>query len=166
MSNDPLYPAPRRAVDLRDNHRNRGSPLSITLSKHIHNHTYTYTHTQRLAPPSFLKSPDPETFPSNEFYPATGEEKKQLEGVCGPVSTGLQRRARCINPANLSPTLSTKGDYSAGIAFGSAVTQPLIRAPLRSSIASQTTGNPDGPGAIGSDRTHHAPDVNWLLSLS
>lgn len=50
MSNDPLYPAPRRAVDLRDNHRNRGSPLSITLSKHIHNHTRTSIHKIWLLP--------------------------------------------------------------------------------------------------------------------
>lgn len=56
MSNDPLYPAPRRAVDLRDNHGNRGSPLSITLSKHIHNHTSTRIHNIWLLPPS-PKSP-------------------------------------------------------------------------------------------------------------
>lgn len=52
MSNDPPYPAPRRAVDLRDNHRNRGSPLSITLSKHIHNHTRTRIHNVWLLPSS------------------------------------------------------------------------------------------------------------------
>ncbi len=80
MSNDPPYLAPHRAVDLRDNHRNRGSPLSITLSKNIHNHTRTRILNVWLLPPS---SKVPILQHSIRMISMISwEVKKQLEGVC------------------------------------------------------------------------------------
>lgn len=58
-----------------------------------------------------------------------------------------------------------KGDYSAGIGFGSAVTQQLIRAHSLSSITSQTTPIPDGPAPIQTELQIRRV-INWPLSLS